>query len=71
MEDKNRPQEGTPHNDIPADGIAEKKVDLLDIEEKPTANLHTETQRQDEGTDDRQREWQQGIEDEDKALNKE
>ncbi len=68
MENKNRPQEDAPHNDIPADGNPEKQVNLLDIEEKPTGNLHKETHRQDGDTDNRQREWQQGIEDEDKAL---
>jgi hypothetical protein len=71
MEEKSPLQDKDRNPNIPSEANSEKHVNLLDIEEKdiPIQQKTTDWEKGDK--EEGQREWQQGIEDEDKALKNE
>jgi hypothetical protein len=71
MEEKNSQQDKDRNPNIPSEPNSEKHVNLLDIEEKDIPNEEKTTDWEKGDKEQGQREWQQGIEDEEKALNKE
>ncbi len=71
MEEKSPLQDKDRNSNIPSEANSEKNVNLLDIEEKDIPNQEKTTDWEKGDKEQGQSEWQQGIEDEEKALNKE
>ncbi len=71
MEEKRSQQDKDRNSNIPSEANSEKHVNLLDIEEKDIPNQEKTTDWEKGDKEQGQSEWQQGIEDEEKALNKE
>ena len=65
MEENNIPKDKNHPIAVPGEANTEKNIEFIDIEEKDEPNKAVSNQVPEE---DKQTEWQKGIEDEEKAL---
>ena len=68
-EENTLPQDKDRHLDIPAEANQDQHINFLDVEDP--ANQNTGSNRKDEATEERQKQWKQGLEEGKKARNNE
>ena len=68
-EENTLPQDKDRHLDIPAEANRDQHINFLDVEDP--ANQNTGRNRKDEATEERQKQWKQGLEEGKKARNNE
>jgi len=66
--EENLPQDKDPNLDLPSEANSTKHINFLDVED---TNNDTGGNRKDDETAERQKQWQQGIEEGKKARNDE